>query len=104
MSTAQMHPDAHPVDEDLVRRLIAGQFPRWADLPVERLPSPGTVNVMYRLGDDMVIRLPMLAGGAEDVAMEGSGCPGWRPDCPRPFRKSSGPGSPPRGIRGRGRC
>ncbi|MFB7268717.1 phosphotransferase, partial [Streptomyces nojiriensis] len=45
-----MHPGAHPVDEALVRRLIAGQFPRWAGLTVERLPSGGTVNEMYRLG------------------------------------------------------
>ncbi|MFD9476634.1 hypothetical protein [Streptomyces nojiriensis] len=44
-----MHPGAHPVDEDLVRRLIAGQFPRWAGLAVERLPPGGTVNETYRL-------------------------------------------------------
>ncbi|WP_329403219.1 aminoglycoside phosphotransferase family protein [Streptomyces virginiae] len=98
MSTAQMHPDAHPVDEDLVRRLIAGQFPRWADLPVERLPSPGTVNVMYRLGDDMVIRLPMLAGGAEDVAMEGEWLPRLAPRLPTPVPEILGAGKPAEGY------
>ncbi|MCX4721668.1 aminoglycoside phosphotransferase family protein [Streptomyces virginiae] len=98
MSTAQMHPGAHPVDEDLVRRLIAGQFPRWADLPVERLPSPGTVNVMYRLGDDMVIRLPMLAGGAEDVAMEWEWLPRLAPRLPTPVPEVLGAGKPAEGY------
>ncbi|MGW2628944.1 aminoglycoside phosphotransferase family protein [Streptomyces chattanoogensis] len=70
MSTGQMHPGLHPIDEDLVRRLVAGQFPRWAGLSVERFPSGGTVNAMYRLGDDMVVRLPLVKGGAEDVSME----------------------------------
>ncbi|WP_030721864.1 aminoglycoside phosphotransferase family protein [Streptomyces sp. NRRL S-237] len=98
MSTAQMHRDAHPVDEDLVRRLIAGQFPRWADLPVERLPSPGTVNVMYRLGDDMVIRLPMLAGGAEDVAMEREWLPRLAPRLPTPVPEILGAGEPADGY------
>ncbi|MFD3326871.1 aminoglycoside phosphotransferase family protein [Streptomyces sp. NPDC058701] len=63
-------PGPPPVDEDLVRRLIAGRFPRWAGLPVKRFPSGGTVNGMYRLGDDMVVRLPLARGGAGDVAME----------------------------------
>lgn len=65
-----MHPGLHPIDDDLVRRLIAGQFPRWAGLAVERFPSGGTVNAMYRLGDGMVVRLPLVEGGAKDVSME----------------------------------
>jgi aminoglycoside phosphotransferase (APT) family kinase protein len=56
----------HPVDDDRVRRLIAGQFPRWAGLAVQRWPSGGTVNAMYRLGDDVVVRLPLVQGGAGD--------------------------------------
>ncbi|RST13015.1 aminoglycoside phosphotransferase family protein [Streptomyces sp. WAC05374] len=65
-----MHPDMHPIDDALVRRLIAGQFPRWAGLPVERFASGGTVNAMYRLGDSMVVRLPLVKGGAGDVLLE----------------------------------
>ncbi|MER7800836.1 aminoglycoside phosphotransferase family protein [Streptomyces parvulus] len=70
MSAERMRPDAHPIDERLVRRLVDGRFPRWAELPVERFPSGGTVNAMYRLGDDMVVRLPLVEGGAADVAAE----------------------------------
>lgn len=70
MTTGRMHPDTHPVDEDLVRRLVVGQFPRWAGLGVERFASGGTVNAMYRLGEDMVVRLPLTEGGAGDVVRE----------------------------------
>ncbi|QGV79805.1 aminoglycoside phosphotransferase family protein [Streptomyces ficellus] len=58
------------IDDDLVRRLVAEQFPQWAGLPVERFPSGGTVNAVYRLGEDMVVRLPLTQGGAADVEME----------------------------------
>jgi aminoglycoside phosphotransferase (APT) family kinase protein len=41
-----MHADEAEIDESLVRRLILGQFPQWADLPIERLASGGTVNAV----------------------------------------------------------
>ena len=65
-----MQSGTHVIDDDLVRRLIAGQFPRWAGLAAERFPSGGTVNAMYRLGDDMVARLPLVRGGVGDVSLE----------------------------------
>lgn len=70
MSTDQIRPGTPQIDEALVRRLIAEQFPRWAELAVEPWPSGGTVNAIYRLGNDMVVRLPLTKGGANDVAME----------------------------------
>src|SRR3954454_17901802 len=54
----RMHADETPTDASLVRRLVAAQFPDWAELPVVPVPAPGTDNVLYRLGDDMVARLP----------------------------------------------
>ena len=36
------------------------QLPEWASLPIERVPSSGTDNALYRLGDDMVVRLPRI--------------------------------------------
>jgi hypothetical protein len=44
----KMHADEAEIDVSLVRRLLAAQFPRWADLPVEPFPSSGTVNAVYR--------------------------------------------------------
>lgn len=54
----KMHDDEIDIDEHLVRRLVAGQFPRWAELPVERLDSTGTVNAIFRLGHQLAVRLP----------------------------------------------
>ncbi|MFD9166094.1 aminoglycoside phosphotransferase family protein [Streptomyces sp. NPDC059558] len=98
MSTAQMHPGAHPVDEDLVRRLIARQFRQWAGLPVARIPSGGTVNHMYRLGDAMVVRLPMLAGGSEDVSTEQEWLPRLGPRLPTAVPEVLGAGEPAQGY------
>lgn len=93
-----MHADAHPLDEDLVRRLVAGQFPEWAGLAVERFPSGGTVNGMYRLGADMVVRLPLVAGGAGDVTMERAWLPRLAPRLPTPVPEVLGAGEPAEGY------
>ncbi|MFI8082893.1 aminoglycoside phosphotransferase family protein [Kitasatospora sp. NPDC086009] len=98
MSTGQMHPGTYPTDVDLVRRLIAGQFPQWAGLAVERFPSGGTVNAMYRLGDDMVVRLPLTRGGAGDVLLERAWLPRLAPQLPRPVPEALGDGVPAEGF------
>ncbi|GAA2262550.1 aminoglycoside phosphotransferase family protein [Streptomyces amakusaensis] len=88
----------HPLDGDLVRRLVAGQFPRWAGLAVERWPSGGTVNAMYRLGDDMVVRLPLVRGGAKDVSMEQEWLPRLAPLLSTPVPEVLGAGKPAEGY------
>jgi aminoglycoside phosphotransferase (APT) family kinase protein len=65
-----MHEGEVETDAGLVRRLLASQFPEWAELPVERVPSSGTVNALYRLGDDLVVRLPRMDWGIGAVARE----------------------------------
>ena len=98
MSAGQMHPGMHPIDDALVRRLVAGQFPQWAGLAVERWPSGGTVNAMYRLGDDMVVRLPLVRGGAEDVSMEQEWLPRLAPQLPTRIPEVLGAGVPAQGY------
>ncbi|MFD3717975.1 aminoglycoside phosphotransferase family protein [Streptomyces sp. NPDC058674] len=93
-----MHRNQHPVDDALVLRLIAGQFPQWAGLAVERFPSGGTVNAMYRLGDAMVVRLPLLEGGAGDVAMERDWLPRLAPLLPAAVPAVLGAGEPAEGY------
>jgi aminoglycoside phosphotransferase (APT) family kinase protein len=68
LADTKMHSDEIHTDVALVRRLLAGQFPEWATLPIESVPSSGTDNALYRLGDDMVVRLPRIhwAVGAVD--------------------------------------
>ncbi|MGW8747688.1 aminoglycoside phosphotransferase family protein [Streptomyces sp. NPDC055794] len=98
MSSGQMHVDAYPLDERLVRRLVDGQFPRWAGLPVERFPSGGTVNAMYRLGGDMVVRLPLLEGGVADVTAERHWLPRLSPLLPAALPEVLGHGEPAGGY------
>jgi aminoglycoside phosphotransferase (APT) family kinase protein len=64
MDTKKMHADEVDTDVSLVRRLLAAQFPQWADLPIEPVPSAGTDNAIYRLGDDMAVRLPRIQWAA----------------------------------------
>jgi aminoglycoside phosphotransferase (APT) family kinase protein len=53
-----MHRDEVTVDEAVARRLLAAQFPKWADLPLEAVEPRGTDNWLYRLGEELVVRLP----------------------------------------------
>jgi aminoglycoside phosphotransferase (APT) family kinase protein len=77
-----MHADEVDIDATLVRRLVAGQFPAWADLPVEPVSSSGTDNAMFRLGDDLAVRLPRIANAAADVAAEQIWVPRLAPHLP----------------------
>jgi aminoglycoside phosphotransferase (APT) family kinase protein len=65
-----MHADERRIDEPLVRRLLAGQFPKWADLPLRRVEPSGTVNAVFRLGDDLAVRLPRRDGPTEPGSTE----------------------------------
>jgi aminoglycoside phosphotransferase (APT) family kinase protein len=57
----RVHEDELDIDEELVRSLLAEQFPDWAELPLERV-GDGTVNVIYRLGHARALRLPRRNG------------------------------------------
>jgi aminoglycoside phosphotransferase (APT) family kinase protein len=78
----KMHADEATTDAELVRRLLRGQFPQWADLPIERLASGGTVNAVYRLGDRLSVRLPLTAGGVDDLDWEARWLPRLAPALP----------------------
>ena len=61
VTAEKMHADEVDTDAALVRRLLAEQFPQWTDLPIKPARPSGTDNALYRLGDDMVVRLPRRA-------------------------------------------
>jgi len=50
--------DKAEISPAVVARLVAEQFPQWADLPVERVAVDGWDNTTFRLGDEMSVRLP----------------------------------------------
>ncbi|MEQ4301690.1 aminoglycoside phosphotransferase family protein [Plantactinospora sp. B6F1] len=82
MSTVESWPGHVRTDEALVRRLLAAQFPRWAELPIRRTRIWGTDNAMYRLGDDKVVRLPRFARWAPQVDREQRWLPRLAPHLP----------------------
>ncbi len=77
-----MHDDEVDTDADLVRRLLASQHPQWADRPIERVPSAGTDNAMYRLGDDLAVRLPRIHWAVDAVVKEQRWLPVLAPHLP----------------------
>lgn len=65
-----MHPDQIAIDEATVRRLLTLQAPRFASLPLRRLASGGTQNAIFRLGEDMSVRLPLIADAGASLHRE----------------------------------
>ena len=61
-----MHADELPVSAARARELLGAQFPRWRDLPVTRVDSPGTVNAVFRVGGRLAARFPLQ--GADPAA------------------------------------
>ena len=70
MNRTRLHEDEIEIDVDLVGALLATQFPEWADERLIPVASSGTVNALFRLGSNMVVRLPLAVWGAESVERE----------------------------------
>ena len=58
-----LHAGQADIDPDLVRRLLAEQHPSLADRDPIDVSGTGTVNKMFRIGEDLCVRLPLLASG-----------------------------------------
>lgn len=80
--TTKMHVNEVDTDVSLVRRLLATQFPQWADLHIEFVRSAGTSNALYRLGNDMVVRLPRIPKASLQVQKEQQWLPQLAPHLP----------------------
>ena len=93
-----MHKDEVDIDTDLVRRLLIDQFPQWADLPLEYFDSGGTVNAIYRLGDDMYVRLPLQEAWAWHLKTEAKWLPRLAPHLPVPIPEPLAHGEPDDGY------
>lgn len=65
-----LHDDEIPIDTRLVRALVDRAMPHCADLPVRRLDSSGSTNALFRLGDNLLVRLPRQPGGSTTIAKE----------------------------------
>ncbi len=66
----KMHNDAYHIDESIVRKLVNAQFGNWSHLTLRRIDSTGTDNAIFRLGDELCIRLPLIPSASEKLSKE----------------------------------
>ena len=93
-----MHADELAIDAALVARLLAAQFPRWADLTIERVEPSGTDNAIYRLGADMAVRLPRQRSSGDVPAEEFRWLPMLAPQLPLAIPEPIALGEPAEGY------
>jgi len=53
-----MHPDDLTMNDAMIRALLTQHAPQWAALPLQRVDSSGTDNAMFRIGSELVLRIP----------------------------------------------
>jgi aminoglycoside phosphotransferase (APT) family kinase protein len=94
----RMHADEAEIDGALVQRLVGTQFPQWAGMAVEAVASAGTSNALFRLGDDLAVRLPRIAGAAGQVAVEARWLPWLAPLVPLAIPEPVAEGTPGEGY------
>jgi aminoglycoside phosphotransferase (APT) family kinase protein len=62
-----MHANQLAVSAGTVRELVGAQFPAWRRLTVRAVKPAGTVNAIFRIGDELVARFPLRPGSAASV-------------------------------------
>jgi aminoglycoside phosphotransferase (APT) family kinase protein len=82
------------ITPELVSRLVASQFPRWADLPVRPVDVDGWDNATFRLGELMSVRLPSSQAYVEEVEKEHRWLPILAPQLPLPIPEPLAIGKP----------
>ncbi|PUB27180.1 aminoglycoside phosphotransferase (APT) family kinase protein [Promicromonospora sp. AC04] len=77
-----LHDDEIVSTPDLVRRLVADQFPHWAHLPVTPGPAGGTDHHLFRLGDELLVRMPKIAWAQDQATNDARWLPLLAPHLP----------------------
>jgi aminoglycoside phosphotransferase (APT) family kinase protein len=86
------------ITADLVRRLLADQFPQWAELPITPVKVDGWDNRTYRLGSELTVRLPTAARYVAGVDKEHHWLPILAPALPVAIPEAVAKGEPGQGY------
>lgn len=78
----RLHENEIPADEAVVRSLLRSQRPDWSSLSLAPAGA-GTDNTMFRLGDELLVRLPRTADKARSLNKERAWLPRLGPLLPR---------------------
>lgn len=90
----KMHDDELDLDVSFVQHLLADQFPELTALPIRRIRSTGTVNAIFRLGDELYARLPRVATWAAGLENEWQWIPKLAPGVSLQLPEPVGKGEP----------
>lgn len=77
-----MHADDVPTTAAQVARMVAEQHPQWAGLPVTPVVEFGTDHCLFRIGDDLVARMPRVEWAADQAASDAAWLPVLAPHLP----------------------
>jgi len=98
VKSVKMHANEVDTDVSLVRRLLAGQFPQWANLPIKPVPSYGTDHAIYRVGMGLSVRLPRIANATRQAEKEAKWLPVFAPLLPLEVPVQLAAGQPSEGY------
>ncbi len=90
--------DTDEITADVAARLVAAQFPQWADLPVTPVTLNGWDNTTFRLGDELSLRLPSADSCVAQVAKEHRWLPVLARHLPLPIPEPVAMGRPSDGF------
>ena len=86
------------ITPELVTRLVARQFPHWADLAVSPVERDGWDNATFRLGTTMSVRLPSADAYVAQIDKEHRWLPVLRKSLPLPIPEPVAKGAPDLGF------
>lgn len=86
------------VEEATVAALVADQFPQWANRPITRVKPGGWDNRTFRLGADLLVRMPAAAHYIAQVEKEQLWLPRLAAALPLPIPAPVAVGAPGRGY------
>jgi len=93
-----MHDGQIEPTTDLVRRLLETQFPDLSDLPIQPLAESGTDHALYRLGDGLVARLPIIDRAVDQAESDRRWLPMLEPHLTLPIPVPVAVGQPGEGY------
>lgn len=97
-TTVRMHRNEVVPSVAQVRQMLDLQFPEWSELTLARVRSAGTDHALYRLGDELVVRLPRIRSASGQVMKEQYWLPLLAPHLPLHIPRPIALGEPAQGY------
>jgi aminoglycoside phosphotransferase (APT) family kinase protein len=98
VAAVKMHDDQIETTTDLMRRLLATQFPHWSKLPIQPVQESGTDHALYRIGDALVARLPIIEWAVDQAESDQRWLPMLAPSLTLPIPVPVAVGQPGEGY------